>query len=248
MPLVQGTISIVSHGHGSLVRNILQDLSRQVHIENWLVIVTINIPEQFEPVSGLRMNVIYNDCPKGFGANHNAACDQAEGEIYAIVNPDIRMTDDRFLEKLTKLDWKEGSPLRAPVVVAPDGTEEDSVRRNLSLPNLFLRRRRRSTGWEADPEASEFFWLAGMFLIAPIIQFRELGGFDDRFRLYCEDYDLCARWRLAGNRVELIRDLRVVHDARRDSHRSMRHFRWHLSSLCRVWRSKSFWRIVAGRY
>ncbi|MBB3880141.1 glycosyltransferase family 2 protein [Sphingomonas pseudosanguinis] len=248
MPSVQGTISIVSHGHGPLVSKLLQDLARQTYIEHWLVIVTLNISEPFELVPRLRMKVISNDSPKGFGANHNAASIEAEGELYAIVNPDIRITDDRFLEKLAALDWTTGSPLRAPVVVAPNGAEEDSVRRNLSVPNLLARRNRRLAGWEADPDASDFFWLAGMFLIAPIARFRDLGGFDDRYRLYCEDYDLCARWRLAGNRVELIRDLEVIHDARRDSHKSMRHLRWHLASLFRVWRSKPFWRIVAGQY
>ncbi|WP_150131866.1 glycosyltransferase family 2 protein [Sphingomonas carotinifaciens] len=245
---VQGTISIVSHGHGPLVVNLLQDLARQREIERWLVIVTLNIPEPFEPVPGLRMTVIHNNAPKGFGANHNAASVKAEGALYAIVNPDIRVEDDRFLQRLGMLDWEDGMPLRAPIVVAPSGTEEDSVRRNLSIPNLFARRHRRSSGWEADPASSEFFWLAGMFLIAPIVRFRALSGFDDRYRLYCEDYDLCARWRIAGGRVELIRDLRVIHDARRDSHRSMRHLRWHIASLLRVWRSAPFWRIVAGRY
>lgn len=245
---VQGTISIVSHGHGPLVINLLQDLARQSEIGHWFVIVTLNIPEPFEAVPGLRMMVIRNDAPKGFGANHNAASAKAEGALYAIVNPDIRVNDDHFLEKLGELDWEEGAPLRAPIVVAPNGAEEDSVRRNLSVPNLFARRHRRVSGWEANPDALEFFWLAGMFLIAPIVRFRALGGFDDRYRLYCEDYDLCARWRIAGGRVELIRDLRVVHDARRDSHRSMRHLRWHLASLLRVWRSAPFWQIVAGRY
>lgn len=248
MHQVQGTISIVSHGHGPLVVTLLQDLVRQQEIERWLVIVTLNIPEPFEPVPGLRMKVIYNDAPKGFGANHNAASVKAEGALYAIVNPDIRVHDDRFLQQLCALDWNDGAPLRAPIVVGPNGTEEDSVRRNLSAPNLFARRYRRSRGWEANPDSSKFFWLAGMFLIAPVIRFHALGGFDDRYRLYCEDYDLCARWRIAGGRVELIRDLQVVHDARRDSHRSMRHMRWHVASLLRVWRSVPFWRIVAGRY
>lgn len=248
MKPVQGTISIVSHGHGPLVRHLLDDLAGQVGIGDWLIVVTLNIPEPFEHIAGLQMLVIRNDASKGFGANHNAAALHAQGALFVIVNPDIRLLRRDMLDRIAELDWDGQPTLRAPVVVAPDGSREDSVRANLSAFNLVARAIGRTTGWEADPDGENFFWLAGMFLIAPVGWFRALGGFDERFRLYCEDYDLCARWRIAGGKVELVSDLTVVHDARRNSRRSVRHLRWHLASLVRVWVSVPFWRIVAGRH
>lgn len=252
---IKGTISIVSHGHGALVRALLDDLRSQQNIADWRIILTLNIPEPGddplgEPdLSGLDGTVIRNAAPKGFGANHNAAAKIAEGEIFLIVNPDIRVPSADTLSRLCAMSWRKPSPaLRAPVVIAPGGTREDSVRRNLSLPNLIRRARNRQEGWEADPAKSGFFWLAGMFLIAPLDTFRLIGGFDERFRLYCEDYDLSARWRLMGGDVSIIPDLKVVHDARRDSHRSWRHMRWHLESLMRVWTSRTFWSVVVRRY
>lgn len=244
---IKGTLSIVSHGHGAMVSNLLDDLSRQDGIEDWLVVLTLNIPEPFEPVPGLRLHVIRNPVPKGFGANHNAAAVVAEGPLYAIVNPDIRLIGTDMLRRIVALDWVSRPVLRAPRVIAPNGELEDSVRRNLSVPNLIARSRKRASGWEVDPNGREFFWLAGMFLIAPIDTFRALDGFDEGFRLYCEDYDLSARWVIAGGQVELIPDLSVVHDAQRDSHRSWRHLRWHLSSLFRVWTSRPFWQVVMRR-
>lgn len=251
----KGTISIVSHGHGILVRHLLRDLAAQDTIADWLVILTLNIPEEIGPgeivdadLTGLRARLVRNKDPKGFGANHNAASSIAEGELFVIVNPDIRLTAPDTLARLAAMEWHDPQPaLRAPVVVAPDGGREDSVRRNLTVPNLIHRVRNRAAGWEADPDGSTFFWLAGMFLVAPLDMFRALGGFDERFRLYCEDYDLSARWHLAGGRLEVIRTLTVMHDARRDSRRSARHLRWHLTSLLRVWRSRPFWKIVAAR-
>lgn len=247
----KGTISIVSHGHSQLVRHLLRDLAEQHGIADWLVLLTLNIPENLgeADLAGFRAKVVRNPAPKGFGANHNAAADLAEGDLFVIVNPDIRLLAPNTLAQLAAMQWKGKQPvLRAPVVVAPDGTREDSVRRNLSLTNLVHRARHRADGWEADPTGTAFFWLAGMFLIAPLDTFRTLGGFDEGYRLYCEDYDLSARWRLAGGRVEVIQSLEVVHDARRDSHRSLRHMKWHLASLLRVWRSPAFWRIVAARH
>lgn len=252
----KGTISIVSHRHGPLVRSLLQDLLKQQGIDDWRVILTLNIPEASDAntlgeadLVGLNGSITRNTSPKGFGANHNAAAAIAEGELFLIVNPDIRLTEPDTLARLAAMPWHVPAPaLRAPVVVAPDGTYEDSVRKNLSLPNLTKRVRNRTKGWEADPTAPGFFWLAGMFLIVPLDTFRTIGGFDERFRLYCEDYDLSARWRLFGGEVGVIPGIKVVHDARRDSHRSLRHMRWHIGSLMRVWMSGVFWRIVFERY
>jgi hypothetical protein len=36
--------------------------------------------------------------------------------------------------------------------------------------------------------------------------------------------------------------VQVVHAAQQLSHRSVRHFRWHISSLARMWSSANFWR------
>lgn len=246
---VQGTISIVSHGHGHLIDEILGDLAEQEGVENWLVILTLNIPEEISVLkyTKLRIRVVRNSTPKGFGANHNAAAAIAEGVLLAIINPDIRVTALDTLSKFSSMEWShEGSQLRAPIVLTAAGTRDDSVRRNLSLPNLIYRARKRKSGWEVDPSGADFFWLAGMFLIFRRDAFLQIGGFDQRFFLYCEDYDLSARWRLSGGSVELVDSIEVVHNARRNSHRSLLHFRWHFRSLLRVWLSPVFWKITLG--
>jgi GT2 family glycosyltransferase len=250
---IKGTISVVSHGHGALVRGLLDDLRTQQGVADWRVVLTLNIPESGadrldeSDLADLNGTVIRNFEPKGFGTNHNACAAVAEGEVFLIVNPDIRLPDNSTLARLAQFPWHEPKPaLRAPIVIAPDGAREDSVRRNLSLPNLLRRARVRESGWEADPSEPQFFWLAGMFLCVPLDFFRSIGGFDERFRLYCEDYDLSARWWLLGGEVSIIDDLYVVHDARRDSHRSWRHMRWHIGSLLRVWTSRAFWGVVAS--
>lgn len=248
MTNIHGTISVVSHGHAALVKDLLEDIAKQDGVANWLIIVTINIPEVFNSIEGLNVKLIENKTPKGFGANHNAAAAAAEGALFLIVNPDIRLTQSDTLDCIARADWGGRPALRAPVVLSPDGGIEDSVRGNLSVPNLLRRVIRKRSGWEISLTTASFFWLAGMFLITPLDAFRAMNGFDERFRMYCEDYDLSARWRVNGGRVEILGDITVIHDARRDSHGSLRHLRWHLSSLFRVWGSRIFWQIVAGRY
>jgi hypothetical protein len=69
-----------------------------------------------------------------------------------------------------------------------------------------------------------------------------VGGFDEGFFMYCEDFDICARLRLAGWPLAFMPQVQVVHAAQQLSHRSLRHFRWHISSLARMWSSANFWR------
>ena len=83
-----------------------------------------------------------------------------------------------------------------------------------------------------------------MCLVVNAQAWRAVQGFDERFFLYCEDYDLCARLYNAGYSLVVDDATCVVHDAQRDSHRSSRHLRWHLESLAKVWLSAAFWRVV----
>lgn len=91
-----------------------------------------------------------------------------------------------------------------------------------------------------------FYWLAGMFLAFPAAAFRRIGGFDERFFLYCEDYDICVRLVLDCRQLLKVPTARVIHAAQRDSHRSVRHLRWHLQSLAKVWASGAYWRLLVS--
>ena len=67
--------------------------------------------------------------------------------------------------------------------------------------------------------------------------FAELKGFDEKFFLYYEDVDVCIRAWNRGLRVLACPRVSVIHDARRDSRRSLRHLRWHVASMRRF-----FWK------
>ena len=51
--------------------------------------------------------------------------------------------------------------------------------------------------------------------------------------MYYEDVDICRRLDSAGLSIVVDSKLSVVHDARRASHRSFKHLRWHVVSMVR---------------
>lgn len=249
------TISIVSHGHGLLLDQAVRDLSRQTVRDRLNVVVTLNVADEpFDPsvYGGLRIQVIRNSAPQGFGANHNAAFKHCKDAWFLIVNPDIRLPDASAIERLLATEAHGGCEpgLIAPRIMNSAGGREDAVRSNLSLSSLLSRvvgGRRESLVATLTRAGHPFFWVAGMFVVASSEAFQSVGGFDERFFLYCEDYDLCARLYLSGHSIVVREDVEVIHDAQRDSRRSRRHLKWHLESLMKVWTSKAFWGVVFSR-
>lgn len=260
------TLSVVSHGQGALVEGLLGDLARLRPASLARVIVTRNLPEP--PIAvpqgfAAPIRFIDNPHPRGFGANHNAAFGDCASDWFVIVNPDIRLLADPFPALLAAAAPAVG--LLAPSVLEADGRVADSARELVTPGRLAARvlaraLARRSSGLASrfvprglpcplgrpdtgPPAASD--WYAGMFLAVRRNAFAAIGGFDERFHLYCEDVDLCARLRLAGWRLAPVADASVIHDARRASRRSLRHLGWHLASLARLWSSPTFRRYRA---
>lgn len=243
------TISVVSHGHGRMISTLLGDLARVPILRGAQVIVTFNIPEA-EPLElaydGLTIIPFHNPAPQGFGANHNAAFALARSDLFLVINPDARVPPEGFARLLEPFaDARTG--LVVPRVINSTGTREDALRDNLSPWSIVARRlgapeMNDRAGLEAV-RSERFFWAAGMFMLFRSQTFAALKGFDTRFHMYCEDYDICARLWLSGWTLCPIEDYAIIHDAQRATGQSYRHLRWHLASMFRVWRSRPFWAI-----
>jgi len=231
------TLSVVSHEQHALVDALISDLAGIGAPELARVILTQNLPEIPPVTKGPRppqVEVIRNRVPLGFGMNHNAAFRRCDTEYFAVVNPDIALMCNPFPALITAL--RAGGGVAAPAVLEPDGRVADTAR-SLITPLELIRRR---IPQYTPPEIPR--WFAGMFLLFRSDAFASVGGFDEGFFMYCEDFDICARLRLGGWPLSFVQQVQVVHAAQQLSHRSLRHFRWHISSLTRMWSSTNFWR------
>jgi N-acetylglucosaminyl-diphospho-decaprenol L-rhamnosyltransferase len=239
-PPVDISISVVSHAQIGLVAALLTDLQTQCGDSSFEVILTLNLDEDL-PFGLDRftwpINVIRNLVAQGFGANHNQAFKLANGKYFCVVNPDIRLVDNPFPALIAYLDDSSVGVV-APLVLGADGAPEDSARLFPSPLQIF---RKISGKVRLDYEVGALSfrpdWVGGMFMLYPTQIFQCLGGFDERYFLYYEDVDICARLRLQGYEVAVCVDANVVHHAQRASHKSFRYRRWHLRSMARFFLS-----------
>lgn len=231
------SVSVVSHGQAALVQGLLADLAAYCRTASMQVILTVNVPEHlpFSPRDfPFALDVVTNLAPRGFGANHNAAFRHATGEFFCVVNPDIRLVGDPFPPLCAALR-EQTVGVVAPKVLRPDGSPEIHVR---SFPRATTILKKALFGIRSDfidvgDTARAVDWVAGMFMIFRTEVFRSAGGFDERYFLYYEDVDLCARLHRAEYEVRVEPVASVVHHARHSSHRHPRFFLWHLRSMMR---------------
>lgn len=226
-------VSIVSHGHGVMVANLVAQLLKYPEITQ--VLVTLNISEVLNLPEDRRVQVISNISPRGFSANHNSAFRVITAEYFCPLNPDIELLSNPFTALLAAMtDTNIG--MAAPRVDSPAGIQEDSWRRFPTLFSLIKKVLGKRDGRYPVPADGEVFspeWVAGMCMLFRSTDYRTLGGFDDGFFLYYEDVDICVRLWKSGRRLVACPGVAVIHDARRDSHRKFQHLRWHLSSMAR---------------
>lgn len=236
----EATVSLVSHGHGAMVWRLVDQLV--VCAEVTQVIVTLNIPEAIPVTLHDKVILIENDMPKGFGANHNAAFALANGEFYCVINPDIELTQNPFGSLGGSLaDLSVG--LVAPLVVGTAGVPEDSMRCFLTPRSMVKRVLGLDSGAYSVRQGDCDFtpdWVAGMFVLFRSEAYAKVGGFDERYFMYCEDADICIRLWKAGYKVVGCLSTCVIHNAQRASHRSFKHLSWHVRSLARYFLSHSF--------
>ena len=70
--------------------------------------------------------------------------------------------------------------------------------------------------------------------------FRSLSGFDEKYHLYFEDVDFCARAKLAGLKLLVDTNVRVFHDAQRASRNNIIYLLWHIQSAIRFFTSSVY--------
>ena len=191
---------VVSHGSAAALTEALPALEPQVDE----LLVISNVPGSV-PAG---VDALANDRPLGFAANLNLGLTRTSGDAVLAVNPDT-VPEPGAVTALR--DFMAGRPrcgVAGPRMVYPDGSPQPSRRRFPTVTGTIVRRTplrklvsqpRHLHLDEPQPEQPvQADWMLGAFLLMRRSMLEELGGFDERFRLYGEDIDLQYRAMRAG--------------------------------------------------
>ena len=196
---------VVTHAPHADLERCLASLAPQVDE----LVVVANKPLELSLPSKARL--IENERPRGFSANVNGGVADTSGEFVVIANPDTDPAPDavRLLRDFTAERPRCG--IAGPQLRYPDGRWQPSRRRFPTVRGTLVRRtplryiarpfeRQRDHYLleERPEEPVPADWMLAAFLLLRREMIDELGGFDERFRMYGEDIDLCYRAAKAG--------------------------------------------------
>ncbi|MGN0171306.1 MAG: glycosyltransferase family 2 protein [Acutalibacteraceae bacterium] len=184
---------------------------------------------------------------RGFGYAHNRVLALLDSDYHVIVNPDITFETDVLSSLAAYLDAHEDTVMVTPLIQNADGTPQ-------AVPRVLPKRRYMFAGklerfgqpfrrWRDEyTRRNEHFtqptpvdFCTGCFMMLRTAAFRALGGFDDRFFMYCEDADLSRRAAAYG-RLMLIPAVTVTHEWERASGQSGKFLKIHLQSMHRYFK------------
>jgi GT2 family glycosyltransferase len=191
---------VVTHGPEPELARSLATLGPQV--EELVVVAN-------PPAPAVEARLIVNERPLGLAANANQGIAATTAPFLVVANPD---TEPQEGAVATLREFAERHPragIVGPRLVYPDGRPQSSRRRWPTVSGTIIRRtplrqilggtQRSHYGLDEQPSHPvQADWLLGAFLLLRRDMLDELGGFDDRFRLYGEEIDLAYRAAKAG--------------------------------------------------
>ena len=238
------SISIVSHGHGDLLKRLIDSIRTHEETDAYEFILTENLRDQADSLLILRrenVTLLINDRPKSFSANHNQAFKRSSGDFFCVLNPDAIFNREVFPALFNHVDRGDGD-IVAPLVVYSDHRPQDSFR-PLPTPSEILQRNIIQRGHTiAYPGPSPIYpdWIAAIFLLMRAETYLTLDGFDEKYRLYFEDVDFGTRARLRGFKLMVDPKTHIIHDAARSSHQKPIFLMKHFSSAVKFFSSRVY--------
>lgn len=190
--------------------------------------------------------------------NVNVALATVNADYALIINPDIVLSPETPSVLSRFLQSHKTAGACAPALVFPDGRLQLSCRR-FPTPWSFVLRRTpvrlllsyaqrggRHLMTDADhTDTQTVDWLLGGCVLFRVAALREIGLFDEGFRLYCEDIDVCYRLWANGWSVHYDPSTSVIHEHRAVSDKRFwsQHSVWHYRSMVHY-----FWKHGFGGF
>jgi N-acetylglucosaminyl-diphospho-decaprenol L-rhamnosyltransferase len=159
----------------------------------------------------------------GFGAGCNAGLHATSTELVLFCNPDVRPSPTA-LERLAASLASSPTAAIAGAALADDSRARRFSRISTNVAGFLPERLRvparhvKGTA-SAPPSDAEIVvdYVVGAFILCRVAPLLAVGGFDERFFLYCEEEDLCRRLREHGCQTLLVPSAAVAHEQRGSS-------------------------------
>jgi GT2 family glycosyltransferase len=211
--------------------------------------------EQLDATVGLSFRLIQGHGNLGYGRAHNLALSGLNSDYHLMLNPDVLLNPDALTIGIDYLQEHSATVLSAPMAIGPDGSRQYLCKRYPSLFTLFVRgflpqalRRpfaARLARYEmqdlSDTEPTASVPIAsGCYMLCRTKQLAAVGGFNENYFLYFEDFDLSLRMGQVGQ-IAYLPAMKIVHGGGNAAKKGLRHIAYFTRSALRFF-NRHGWR------
>lgn len=251
------SVSIVTYNSRNEIDDVLISLKKSI-IGAEIVVYLVDNASSDDTLKYVESNygdvkIIRANENVGYGAGHNKAIKLIASDYHFIINPDIKFEPYLLQNIIAFLNDNMDVSLAIPKVKGYDDKDNVVPRRYPTLRRLLgsffgtktaLLKKWRDDYYMVDADVSKPFDIdicSGCFMVFRSTALKLAGGFDERFFLYFEDFDLSRRIKEFG-RVVCVPQFTVKHEAQREGHRSSKSFLLLFKSMCKYF-NKWGWKI-----
>lgn len=245
---------IVTHNNMRTIKDTLDSIFEYTKGVDFKLFAVDNLSEDGTP-DFIRENypqieLIEPGTNKGFGSGHNEVLGKINSKYHAIINPDVIIKSDVVKIMADKMDEDESVGMISPKILFPDGRLQILGKRMPKIKYLVASRMRK--GDEPSPLLAEFAMLdhdpdseyqvevaTGCFLFIRTELFKKIGGFDEGYFMYVEDYDLSCQVNKISKVLYYPKAV-IYHVWGRESKRNFKLKIVHIMSMMRFYRKWKF--------
>ena len=199
------------------------------------------------PASSGKLELIAGQGNVGYGRANNLVLGRTARDFHLVMNPDVELDREALAAGLRVMATRPDAGLLAPDARGEDGERQYLSKRYPSPWVLFLRgfapRALRKHNANAlaryemrdvvdRGEIAPVLLASGCFMLMRSSLFERLRGFDPRYFLYFEDYDLSLRMGREAA-VLFVPSMRIVHHGGEAARKGLRHVTWFIDSAWR---------------
>jgi hypothetical protein len=250
------SVIIVNYNHKYFPRLAVEALEKSKTNFPFEIIVVDNNSHDEESMTFLkkahenkRITLIQSPKNVGFGNGNNLGAKIAQGQFVFFHNPDVTVHEDSLQKMVNFLEKNPDMGMIGPKLVYSSGKVQESCRRHMKFSDLVLNRtplgklpvfKKRVQRYLMEDfdhsRIQDVDLITGAAIMMPRELYEKIGGFDPRYFLFMEDFDLCRMVKKAGYRVVYYPEAEVDHYHKRLSQ----------GSLFKLLRKKVFWLHIAS--
>jgi GT2 family glycosyltransferase len=254
------SIIIISHNHENYLVDCIDSIYQKTEDISFEIILIDNLSKGIcaSLIKNKYNNVILieNSEVKGFSENNNVGIIKSMGEYVLILNPDTILKNNAIKILYNFMLKTSMVGVAGPKIFFPNDTLQFSSRKFPSFIS-FIKRRTPIRGFFEENKRDAYHlmadwhhnstctvdWLLGACLMVKRKRIISIGMFDEKYKLYCEDIDLCFSFNQIGYNNYYVNEAEIYHYHQQESDKKFFSKRtWtHYKSMFHFFKKHKYW-------